>query len=269
MGRHIDFRRPQGAPALVPAESISWRVFANPVTVIIGGITAVLLELAEPRVRTGVWEHSGFRQQPFARMKRTGIAAMITVYAPRETAEAVIAGVTRMHGRISGKTPDGAAYRAMDQDLLNWVQATAGYGFVESYSAYACSLSEAEKDQFYSEGKAAAQLYGALGAPTSLAGQRALFAEMDRHLEPSDILHEFLDLAKSALPLPGALSSLIIKAGVDLLPPHLIERLQLAAYLPSEKGRKRLRQFAKLAGAMPKPGAPATQACKRMGIRPY
>ncbi len=269
MGRNIDFRHPGGAPALIAADSISWRVFANPVTIMIGGITAVLLELAEPRVRTGVWEHSDFRAKPFARMKRTGMAAMITVYAPRETAEAMIAGVTRMHGRVSGRTPDGTSYSALDQDLLDWVHATAGYGFIESYSAYASPLGDAQKDQFYGEGKAAACLYGALGAPTSLAEQRTLFAEMDCRLEPSKILHEFLDLAKGALPMPGALASLIIKAGVGLLPPHLIGRLELASYLPGDKGRKRLHQLAKLAGAMPKPGAPATLACKRMGIRPY
>jgi uncharacterized protein (DUF2236 family) len=33
-------------------------VFKNPVTLFIGGVGAVLLELAEPRVRDGVWGHS-------------------------------------------------------------------------------------------------------------------------------------------------------------------------------------------------------------------
>jgi uncharacterized protein (DUF2236 family) len=58
-------------------------VFRNPLSLFVGGITAVLLELAEPRVRTGVWEHTAFRTQPQQRLQRTGLAAMVTVYAAR------------------------------------------------------------------------------------------------------------------------------------------------------------------------------------------
>jgi uncharacterized protein (DUF2236 family) len=52
----VDFSRPPGEVALVSPDSVSWRVFKNPLSLFIGGITAVIMELAEPRVRTGVWE---------------------------------------------------------------------------------------------------------------------------------------------------------------------------------------------------------------------
>ena len=93
-GLEVDFAKPDGAPALVPAESISWRLFRNPVSLYIGGVAAVLLELAEPRVRAGVWDHTSFRTDPVTRMKRTGLAAMVTVYAARGTAEAMIAAAS-------------------------------------------------------------------------------------------------------------------------------------------------------------------------------
>ena len=48
---HIDFSRPIGEAALLSPESISWRVFKNPLSLFIGGVTAVIMELAEPRVR--------------------------------------------------------------------------------------------------------------------------------------------------------------------------------------------------------------------------
>ena len=70
-GPFFDFARPRGELALMPAESVHWRVFKNPVSLYIGGVAAVILELAEPRVRTGVWEHSSFRAQPVRRMQRT------------------------------------------------------------------------------------------------------------------------------------------------------------------------------------------------------
>jgi uncharacterized protein (DUF2236 family) len=68
----IDFSRPKGEPALIPSGSISWRIFKNPVAVFIGGVTAVLLEFAEPRVRDGVWQHSTFRTDPLNRLRADG-----------------------------------------------------------------------------------------------------------------------------------------------------------------------------------------------------
>ena len=47
LGQTIDFAAPKGAEALTPAGGVSWRVFANPVPVTIGGLTAVLLELLD------------------------------------------------------------------------------------------------------------------------------------------------------------------------------------------------------------------------------
>ncbi len=78
-----DFSVPEGAPSFVGPDSVSWRIFKNPVTLFIGGVAAVFMEFADPRVRMGVWEHSNFRTDPVLRLKRTGLAAMITVYGPR------------------------------------------------------------------------------------------------------------------------------------------------------------------------------------------
>src|SRR5215469_8861855 len=96
------FVEPASEPALVPPDSVSWQIFKNPVTLFIGGVAAVILELAEPAVRTGVWEHTDFRRDPMRRLERTGLAAMITVYAARSVAEPMIARVVRMHDRVEG-----------------------------------------------------------------------------------------------------------------------------------------------------------------------
>src|SRR5215472_3290710 len=122
-----DFTQPAGEPALVSPDSVSWRIFKNPVSLFIGGVTAVIMELAEPRVRTGVWEHTTFRVDPIRRLRRTGLAAMVMVYGARSTAEGMIARVRRMHDAVAGSTPTGRAYRANDPELLNWVQSTAAY----------------------------------------------------------------------------------------------------------------------------------------------
>ena len=131
-----DFLRPAGEAALVSPDSVSWHVFKNPLSLFIGGVATLIMELAEPRVRTGVWEHTTFRIDPIRRLRRTGLAAMVTIYGARGMAEAMIARIRGMHDRIAGSTPAGKAYRANDPELLNWVQGTAAYGFLQVYHAY-------------------------------------------------------------------------------------------------------------------------------------
>ncbi len=198
----VDFSRPAGEPALVSPNSVSWRVFKNPVSLFIGGVTAVIMELAEPRVRTGVWEHTTFRVDPIRRLRRTGLAAMVTVYGARSMAEGMIAGVRRVHDGITGITPSGEAYRANDPELLNWVHGTAAYGFAQAYHAYVKPLSLLERNCYYAEGDTAAALYGATGAPASEADLEMLFQAMAGQLERSDIVFEFLAIMRSAPILP-------------------------------------------------------------------
>lgn len=264
LGQTIDFMEPKGAPALCEPDSVSWRIFKNPVTLAVGGITAVILELAEPRVRHGVWDHSIFEKQPLTRMKRTGIAAMITVYAPEDVAAQVIGRIGRMHAGVSGTTPCGKPYRASDPDLMNWVQATASFGFLEAYHALAGPLSEADRDRLYAEAQSSAALYGATHPPASVQQQVALFDEMAPLLESSAILTDFLAIVQKALPMPGA--GLYVRAAIDLLPDRIRRDLGLEQRRAKPWMMKTLSIMAKTADRMPVPGAPPVQACRRMGL---
>jgi uncharacterized protein (DUF2236 family) len=266
----VDFRRPAGEPALAAPDSVSWRVFKNPVALFVGGVTAVILELAEPRVRTGVWEHSSFRADPLPRLKRTGLAAMVTVYGARSTAEAMIVGVRRMHDKVAGDTPAGAAYRANDVELLDWVQATASFGFLEAYHAYAHPLSDADRDRFYAEAAPAAALYGATGAPASVAQWEARLAAMLPKLERHGIVLEFLDLMRKTAILPAPLRGLqgaLIRAAVAITPLSVREVVGLGVEwdLGPIEGR-----LVRLAGAaadrLPVKGTPPVEACLRLGL---
>lgn len=266
----FDFANPAGEPALTSPDSVSWRVFKNPVALFVGGVTAVLLELAEPRVRTGVWEHTTFRTDPVPRMQRTGLAAMVTVYGPKSRAEALIAGVGRMHARVSGTTPGGKAYAASEPELLNWVQATAAYGFLEAYSAFVRPVSDSEKDRFYAEGAPAAKLYGATSAPASLAELNTLFYRMRPNLEASDIVFEFLDIVCRAPILPAPLKFVqraLVRAAVEITPPWLRETLGLGVeWRLSKREAKLVRLAGRVADRIPIPASPAVQACRRMGL---
>jgi uncharacterized protein (DUF2236 family) len=266
----VDFTAPAGEPALTAPDSVSWQVFKNPIALFVGGVTAVLLELAEPRVRTGVWEHTTFRSDPIPRMRRTGLAAMVTVYGPRSTAEAMIAGIGRRHARVTGTTPAGEAYAACDPELLDWVQATASFGFLEAYHAYVRSLSAAEKDRFYAEGRPAAQLYGATGAPASASDLAAQFEAMRPRLECSDIVFEFLDIVARAPILPTPLRPFqraLIRAAVAIVPDWTADTLELGSEWQLGVWEDSLVRLAgRAAERIVVREGPAAQACRRMGL---
>jgi uncharacterized protein (DUF2236 family) len=263
-----DFLRPVGEPALVSPDSVSWRVFKNPLSLFIGGIAAVILELAEPHVRTGVWEHTTFRTDPIRRLRRTGLAAMVTIYGARGKAEAMIAGIRAMHDRVAGLTPAGKAYRANDPELLNWVQATAAYGFLQAYHSYVRPLSDLQRDRYYAEGTLAASLYGA-SAPTSEAAVKIQFEAMSNRLERSDILFEFLAIMQSApiLPLPlRPVQPLLIRAAVDLTPHWLRSIVGLTDHSLNTWETGVVRQIGAFADRVVLETNPAVQACRRMRL---
>lgn len=266
-GFNIDFSAPAGAPALIDADSLTWRVMKNPVALVVGGIAAVILELAEPKVRSGVWEHTSFRRDPVTRMRRTGYAAMVTIYAPAEAARAMIAGVVSAHARVEGKTPAGEAYRANDEDLLDWVHATAAFGFFEAYSRFVRPLSRADMDQLLAEGATGAALYGAHGAPRSADEMDALFETMAPRLARSDIILEFLDIVRRAPLLPSRRAQrLMIRAAVEITPSWARELLGLERHGLRPGEAALLRVLGSAADKLAIDGAPPAQASVRMGL---
>ncbi len=266
----MDFSAPLGEPALVPADSVSWRVCKNPVTLFIGGITAVLLELGEPRVRHGVWDHSTFGTEPLSRLQRTGLAAMITLYGAASQARTMIAGVTRKHGRVAGVTPAGEAYDALDPELLNWVHSTAAYGFLEAYHRYARSLSPDERNAYWQESKPVAALFGAEASPGSESDWTLLLERMRPRLGPSTILQEFLAIMRRLSALPRyarPTQHLLIKAAVDCLPSGIAEQLRLRPEWRLRRWERAVvRAMARTADRLVIRTWPSVQACRRLGL---
>ena len=269
-GPKVDFSQPVGEPALAPPDSVSWQVFKNPVALLVGGVAAVLMELAEPRVREGVWGHTSFRNDPRPRLQRTGLAAMITVYGARSVAEGMIADIRRMHDKVRGTTQGGAAYHANDPELLRWVQATAAFGFLRAYHTYVRPLPLPARDRYYREGAAAAALYGAEDIPLSEADLHALLQTTLPRLEASETVFQFLGIMGRAplLPLPlRPLQRLFIRAAVEITPPAvravlgLDRRHRLGAWEAAP-----VRFAASMADRVMVRSSPAVQACLRVGM---
>jgi uncharacterized protein (DUF2236 family) len=264
----INYLEPAGDPGIFGPDSVTWRVLSNPAIMLIGGITAVLLELAEPRVRSGVWDHTDFRSDPARRVRRTGLATMVFTYGSTRDAEALSARVRRMHDRVRGTTPDGRAYEANDPELLTWVYVTAAYGFLSAYLRYVNPrLTRAERDRYYAESVHACRYYGVNRMPISVAEVEGYFEAMRPQLRRHEIVGGFLKRVwnvplVSAPALPA--QRLLVQAAIDLLPPWARELLGL------EKGQRVRRALSPLVratvaftGHLIRNGPPQ-QACLRM-----
>ncbi|WP_300379187.1 oxygenase MpaB family protein [Henriciella sp.] len=270
LGWKIDYTVPPGEPAYAAPDSVSWQVFKNPVALAIGGVAAVLLEFADARIRSGVWDHSVFKTDPIGRSQRTGTAAMVGVYGPASAARRVIQGVTNMHARVEGTTPGGEAYKALDVELLDWVSATASYGFMTAYDQFVKPLSHDEKCRFYEEGEPVARLYGVQDPVRSPADFDRMLGRLLPRFEPHEINTEFLDIIKSGRAVkavPKSLQASLANASVSILPSDVREVLELGPeYDLSPLARMTLRSIGRIAEHVPVKGSPPADAALRLGL---
>lgn len=270
LGWKIDFASPKGEMALAHPSSVQWRVYKNPIALAIGGVAAVLLEFADARIRSGVWDHSTYKADPIGRSKRTGMAAMVGCYGPASAARRVIQGVTNMHARVGGETPNGEAYQALDPELLDWVSATAAYGFLNAYDRFVAPVSEADKTRFYREGAPIAALYGVQNPVRSTADFMDMMETLAPRFEAHPIIDEFLGIitsGRAAPSVPKFLHRALARASVSLLPPVVRKALKLGREWDlTAADTIALKLAGKLADRVAPPGAPHTDACLRLGL---
>lgn len=266
----FDYSQPAGAPAYLHPGSVAWRVYKNRVALAIGGVAAVLMEFADPRIRSGVWDHSIYQYDPIGRSERTGHAAMIGVYGPQAAARRVIEGVNRMHAKVSGTTPGGIAYRALDQDLLDWVSATAGYGFITAYDRFVAPLSEADQARFFTETGPIAALYGVQQRPASRADFFAMMEALAPGFEAHPINRDFLAIIESGKAnrqVPRVFHRALARAAVSIVPPLIRQRLELGRdYDLTLFDRVAVRLLARMAERRHDPASPPAQASVRLGL---
>jgi uncharacterized protein (DUF2236 family) len=195
---------------------------------------------------------------------------MVTVYGARSTAEAMIAGVGRQHARVGGVTPGGVAYRADEVELLDWVQATASFGFLNAYRSLVRPLSAGgPRPTLRRRRRRRRGSTGPWARRPVEADWEAQLAAMLPRLERSDIVPEFLDLMRGVR-IAGPLSRLqhpLIRAAVGLAPEPVRAVLGLGReWLPRPLELPIIRAAGRIADRTAIPGAPPYEACVRMGL---
>lgn len=210
------------ADGLFGPQSVVWRVHGDVTAMMVGGVSGLLLQMLHPAVLAGVWDHSNFRADMLGRLRRTARFIALTSYGGREEAEAAIARVRAIHGRVSGALPDGTPYRADDPRLLAWVHVTETVSFLDAWMRYAQpGMPAADRDRYFAEMARLGEALGADPVPRSRAEALALIEQMRPTLAVDARTREVAELVLGARAPKAAaepLQKLTMRAAVDLLP---------------------------------------------------
>ncbi|KNX76439.1 histidine kinase [Pseudomonas sp. 250J] len=227
----LDLESPKGDPGLFGPQSISWQVHGDFPSMLVGGISALMLQLLHPLALAGVWDHSNFRQDLLGRLRRTSQFISGTTFGSTRDAEWLIDKVRTIHLKVTGTAPDGRPYAASDPDLLTWVHVVEVSSFLAAHLRYRNPrLPRAEQDAYYDEIALIAERLGARDVPRSCAEVDDYLHRMRPQLQCDARSLEVVDILLKA-PAPSRMAEpvgkLMLKAGIDLLPEWASEMLGL------------------------------------------
>ena len=203
-------------------QAVAWRVHGDVTTMLVGGVSGLLLQMLHPAVLAGVWEHSNFRADMHGRLRRTARFIALTTYGGRDEAEAAIARVRRIHAGVAGALPDGTRYAAGDPRLLAWVHVTETTSFLAAWIRYAePRMSAGSQDRYFDEMARIGTALGADPVPRNRREAGELIQSMRPELRVDERTREVARLVlDQRAPTPAAepFQGLVMRAGVDLLP---------------------------------------------------
>jgi uncharacterized protein (DUF2236 family) len=207
-------------PGLFGPGSPVWRVHGD-LSMLIGGLRALLLQTLHPLAMAGVAEHSDYRHDPWGRLHRTGRFIGMTTFGTTAAAEEAIAVVRRVHERVRGVAPDGRPYSAEDPRLMLWVHLTEVDSFLRAYQRYGAGrLTDDEADEYVAQMAEVARRLGAADPPTDRAGLAACLESFRSELR---VGNQARDAVRFLLVPPVPLLSrgaygVIAAAAIGLLP---------------------------------------------------
>lgn len=217
----FDPQAPRGDAGLFGPGSIAWRVHGDFTTMMVGGVSALLLQMLHPGALAGVWDHSNFREDMAGRLRRTASFIAGTTYGSTVQAEALIAHVRAIHDNVHGTLPDGRSYSANDPELLTWVHVGGNWCFLQSYIQHRGRLTRSDSDRYFAETAAIAYRLGAVEVPTSAAAAERYLIAMRPALR-ADARTRAVARALLTQPAPSLILEpfrrLVMRAGIDLLP---------------------------------------------------
>jgi len=208
--------------AYLPPGGVARRVHADLPTMLIGGVSALLLQSLHPLAMAGVAEHSSYQEDPLGRLRRTASFVGTTTFGTAAQAEAAIAQVRRVHRRVKGIAPDGRPYSADDPELVTFIHVAEVASFLTSSQRYGSRpLTPEECDEYYEQVAPVALALGATWAPRSAAEVESYLLRIRPDLYAGPQARAARDwLLRGVARRPGerAVYSVVVAAAVGVLP---------------------------------------------------
>lgn len=218
-------RVPVSDDGLFPADAAIRRVYADAVCGL-GAGTALLLQLAHPSVAQGVHDHSDFERRPLDRLFGTLYATNAVVFGSNADAVAVGDAIGRVHRGVRGP-----GYRALDPDLLCWVNATLLGTAVQLYQRLIEPLTLAELDELAADSRKVGEVFGC-----PLEAQPSTWTEFQAYWRTTIDSLEVSDTAR--LVATSLLSGRGLPMRVAWRPTLFVARTLTAATLPPRLRRE-------------------------------
>ncbi|MCT2560117.1 DUF2236 domain-containing protein [Tsuneonella sp. YG55] len=209
--------------ALFQRDSPIRMVHAGVVSMMVGGIRSLLLQMLHPHALQGVLDHSDFRADMHGRLRRTARFIAETTFAHRDQAMAAIERVNRIHAQVNGTLPDGTAYSATNPRTLAWVHVAEATSFLAAHVTYVRpGMPAAERDEYFRQFAVVARALGADPVPETERAAAALIDDLRADLSASGASREVARLVLDQRPpgTPVAIQRALGVAAVDLLPPY-------------------------------------------------
>ncbi|MFB0613200.1 oxygenase MpaB family protein [Aurantiacibacter poecillastricola] len=205
-------------------------VHADVVSMMVGGMAALLLQMLHPHALRGVLDFSNFRADMHGRLRRTARFIAVTTYGQREEADKAIARVNAIHSKVEGTLPDGTPYSATNPRTLAWVHVTESLMFLEAWLTHVQpDMPMAEQDEYFRQFALVARRLGAEPVPETKAEALAIFRAMrtDLHAGPDAREVAQLIINRKIEGATGAVQPFLANAAVDLIPPFARTMLAL------------------------------------------
>ena len=187
-----------------------------------GGLRALLLQSLHPLAMAAVSAHSGYRGDPWGRLRRTSFFLAITTYGAIPDAEEAIERVKAVHERVRGISPDGVKYRASDPHLLKWVHVAEVDSFLAAHQRYGANpLTADEQDLYVEDAALVARKLGVVDPPTTVAELRQMLTEYRPELRGTTEARKAARFILVQPPVPWAARpayGVLTAAAVGLLP---------------------------------------------------
>jgi uncharacterized protein (DUF2236 family) len=219
-------------------ESVTWKVWSYPTSIVLGFLRAVVIEELDPFLVASVEQSGQVKARPRLRYDRTMQYFATVKFGDAASVLRAADVLMKIHTRAVGVEPlTGRAFDANDPDSQLWIHLTAWHSILYTYEVFGPGrLTPDEEARYWEECALAAefQTIDPADVPRSREGIRRYFADYRPRLVGSEVAQDMMDFLLDAqtvvlpasLPAPvRALLNAVVRRGVIATMPRWMRKL--------------------------------------------